>query len=170
MPKLLTVGNEEFEFPLTGENAGYGSEITDWAEAVTTALETVQKPNDIPTTSEIPLNADIALNTPAPVPGFSFPTAEVIAIEGKYLFKRSYTIIDELTSLPVNVVNMEVGFIEGYFSGIEWGISVRTTGDAGVLVTINPSGQMLYQSTQAFPVGATNKSLSIVYEAKVINN
>ena len=53
MPKLLTVGNEEFEFPLEGENAGYGSEITDWAEAVTTALATVQKPNDIPTTSEI---------------------------------------------------------------------------------------------------------------------
>lgn len=164
MPKLLTVGNEEFEFPLEGENAGYGSEITDWAEAVTIALETVQKPNDIPTTSEIPLNADIALNVPAPIPGFSFPTAEVIAIEGKYLFKRSYTTISG------DVVNMEVGFIEGYFNGIEWGISIRTTGDIGVLVTINSAGQMLYQATQAFPVGATNKVLSIVYEAKVINN
>lgn len=164
MPKLLTVGNEEFEFPLEGENAGYGSEITDWAEAVTIALETVQKPNDIPTTAEIPLNADIALNTPAPIPGFSFPTAEVIAIEGKYLFKRSYTTISG------DVVNMEVGFIEGYFNGIEWGISIRTTGDIGVLVTINSAGQMLYQATQAFPVGATNKVLSIVYEAKVINN
>lgn len=164
MPKLLTVGNEEFEFPLTGENAGYGSEITDWAEAVTIALETVQKPNDIPTTSEIPLNADIALNVPAPIPGFSFPTAEVIAVEGKYLFKRSYTTISG------DVVNMEVGFIEGYFNGIEWGISIRTTGDIGVLVTINSAGQMLYQATQAFPVGATNKVLSIVYEAKVINN
>lgn len=164
MPKLLTVGNEEFEFPLEGENAGYGSEITDWAEAVTIALETVQKPNDIPTTAEIPLNADIALNVPAPIPGFSFPTAEVIAVEGKYLFKRSYTTISG------DVVNMEVGFIEGYFNGIEWGISIRTTGDIGVLVTINSAGQMLYQATQAFPVGATNKVLSIVYEAKVINN
>lgn len=170
MPKLLTVGNEEFEFPLTGENAGYGSEITDWAEAVTIALETVQKPNDIPTTAEIPLNQDIALNTPAPIPGFSFSVAEVIAIESKYLFKRSYTTIDPLTSLPVNTLLMEVGFIEGFFNGSDWGISIRTTGDAGVLVTINSAGQMLYQSTQAFPVGATNKSLSIVYEAKVINN
>jgi hypothetical protein len=165
MPKLLTVGNEEFEFPLTGENAGYGSEITDWAEAVTIALETVQKPNDIPTTSEIPLNADIALNTSAPIPGFSFPTAEVIAIEGKYLFKRSYTTIGD-----GNVVVMEVGFIEGFFNGVDWGISIRTTGDAGVLITINSFGQMLYQSTLAFPVGATNKALTIVYEAKVINN
>jgi hypothetical protein len=173
MPKLLTIGNEEFEFPLDGENPGYGSEVTDWAEAVTVALETVQKPNDIPTTSEISLNADIPVTIPAttsPIPGFSFSTAEVIAIEAKYLFKRTYTIINPITSLPENIVSMEVGFIEGYFDGNNWGISVRTTGDAGVLITINPSGQMLYQSTLAFPVGATNKNLSIVYEAKVINN
>jgi hypothetical protein len=165
MPKLLTVGNEEFEFPLAGENAGYGSEVTDWAEAVTVALQTVQKPNDIPTTSEIPLNSEIALNTPAPIPGFNFPTAEVIAVEGKYLFKRSYTTIAD-----GDVVVMEVGFIEGFFNGVEWGISIRTTGDVGILITISPSGQMLYQTTQDFPVGATNKNLSIVYEAKVINN
>lgn len=165
MPKLLTVGNEEFEFPLEGENAGYGSEITDWAEAVTTALATVQKPNDIPTTSEILLNPDILLNTPSAIPGFSFPTAEVIAIEAKYLFKRSYTTIAE-----GNVVKMEVGFIEGYFNGSEWGIAIRTTGDASILVTINSAGQMLYQTTENFPVGATNKVLSIVYEARVINN
>ena len=165
MPKLLTVGNEEFEFPLTGENAGYGSEVTDWAEAVTTALETVQKPNDIPTTSEIPLNADaLPDDSASPIPGFSFPTAEVIAIQAKYLFKREYTI-----GSTVSVV-MEVGFIEGFFNGVEWGISIRTTGDAGVSITISPSGQMNYQVTQNFPVGATNKKLTIIYEAKVINN
>jgi hypothetical protein len=164
MPKLLTVGSEEFEFPLEGENAGYGSEITDWAEAVSTALETVQKPNDIPTTSEIPLNPDILLNTPSAIPSFSFPTAEVIAIEAKYLFKRTYTIG------VTNYIKMEVGFVEGFFDGTNWGISIRTTGDAGVLITINSTGQMLFQTTENFPVGATNKNLSIVYEAKVINN
>jgi len=164
MPKLLTVGSEEFEFPLEGENAGYGSEIKDWAEAVSTALETVQKPNDIPTTSEIPLNPDILLNTPSAIPSFSFPTAEVIAIEAKYLFKRTYTI--GIT----NYIKMEVGFVEGFFDGTNWGISIRTTGDAGVLITINSTGQMLFQTTENFPVGATNKNLSIVYEAKVINN
>lgn len=171
MPKLLTVGNEEFEFPLTGENAGYGSEVTDWAEAVTTALETVQKPNDIPTTSEIPLNADaLPTDAPSPIPGFSFPTAEVIAIQAKYLFKREYIIVNPITSLPENVIVMEVGFIEGYFNKTEWGISVRTTGNAGVSITISPSGQMNYQVTQNFPVGATNKKLTIIYEAKVIND
>lgn len=170
MPKILTVGNEEFEFPLEGENAGYGSEVTDWAESVSNALATVQKPNDIPTTSEISLNPDIALNTPAAISGFSFSIAEVVSIQAKYLFKRSYTYIDPLTSLPVNAVIMEVGFIDGFFDGTDWGFSTRTTGDAKVLLTINPTGQVLYQSTQAFPVGATNKVLSIIYEAKVINN
>ena len=164
MPKLLTIGNEEFEFPISGENAGYGSEITDWAEAVTVALETVQKPNDIPTTSEIPLNPDITINTYANIPGFSFPTAEVIAIESKYLFKREYTIGSTVT------VVMEVGFIEGYFNGVEWGISIRTTGDAGVSIRISNAGQMEYASTKEFPVGAINKKLTIIYEAKVINN
>lgn len=170
MPKLLTVGNEEFEFPISGENAGYGSEITDWAEAVTVALETVQKPNDIPTTADIPLDPDVVIGAANAIPGFSFSIAEVIAIESKYLFKREYTIINPSTSLPENILKMEVGFIEGYFDKSEWGISIRTTGDVGVLITINSSGQMLYQTTQDFPVGSTNKKLSIVYEAKVINN
>lgn len=170
MPKILTVGNEEFEFPLEGENAGYGSEVTDWAQAVTTALETVQKPNDIPTTSEISLNSDVALNTPTPIPGFSFSVAEVIAIEGKYLFNRSYTIVDPLTLLPVDVVEMEVGFIEGFYNGQDWGVSIRTTGDAGVLITIQSTGQLFYQTTKDFPASATDKSLTIIYEAKVINN
>jgi hypothetical protein len=164
MPKLLTVGNEEFEFPISGENAGYGSEITDWAEAVTTALETVQKPNDIPTTSEIQLNSEILLNTPEAVPGFSFSTAEVIAIESKYLFRR------EWTEGTTDYIKMEVGFIEGYFDGVDWGISIRTTGEAGILIDITPSGQIRYKTTEDFPVGALNKKLSIVYEAKVINN
>jgi hypothetical protein len=163
MPKLLTVGNEEFEFPISGENAGYGSEITDWAEAVTTALETVQKPNDIPTTAEIPLDATVGLNVATAIPGFSFSTAEVIAIESKYLFKREWTQGTE------EKIKMEVGFIEGFFDGFEWGISIRTTGDAGVLLTILSTGQMRYQTTEIFPAGSTNNRLSIVYEAKVIN-
>ena len=163
MPKILTVGNEEFEFPLSGENAGYGSEITDWAESVSTALETVQKPNDIPTTSEISLNSDIALNTTEAVPGFSFSVAEVIAIQAKYLFKRSYILAGD------SVVKMEAGFIEGFYDKSSWGISIRTTGDAGVLITINNSGQVSYQTTEDFPVGSVSKILSIVYEAKVIN-
>jgi hypothetical protein len=85
MPKNLTIGNELFEYPLAGENAGWGSEATDWAEAVTDALSIVQKPNDILLTSSAILNSAVV---PTSIPGFSFSTAEVVAIECRYLINR----------------------------------------------------------------------------------
>lgn len=174
MPKIFTVGNEEFEFPLTGENAGYGSEVTDWAEAVTDALSTVQKPNDIPTTAQITLTQQ-GVGVPTIIPGFVFSTAEVIAIDAKYIFTKSYT------EGSVNKVETEIGFIEGYFDLTNWGISIRTTGDIGVIISINNSGQISYElkpvyavppsttPTLAFPNGSTNRLLTVAYEAKVIN-
>lgn len=155
MPKILTVANEEFEFPLEGENPGYGSEITDWAEAVTGALSTVQKPNDILTRTELIANSQ---TSPVSIPGFSFSTAEVIAIECKYFIKR-------VTTGP-NLTVTEVGFIEGYFDGTNWGISIRTTGDAGVLLSITPTGQIQYASSNLS--GLTYEG-TITFEAKVIN-
>jgi hypothetical protein len=156
MPKNLTVGNEVYEFPLVGENPGYGSEVTDWAEAVTDALSIVQKPNDILlTTASISNTATVFTS----IPGFSFSTAEVIAVECRYLVTRT-------TSAP-SAVYSEVGYIEGYFDGSDWGYSIRTTGDAQILLQILPSGQVQYKvSTVA---GATHVG-EIVFEGKVINN
>lgn len=158
MPKTLIVGNEEFEFPLEGESPGYGSEVTDWAEAVTNALSTVQKPNDILTTTA-PINN---LGTLTNIPGFSFPVSEVISIDCKYFVKR------EVVGGPNAGIYVEIGYIEGYFDGINWGISIRTTGDARVLLSINPSGQIQYVATPI--TGGTSHIGSITFEAKVINN
>jgi hypothetical protein len=156
MPKLLTVGNEEFEFPLEGENPGYGSEITDWAEAVTTALSTVQKPNDIPTRTESILNRKLVTLTS--IPGFNFNTSEVISIECKYFIQRS----SSTTALIA-----ESGFIEGYFDGTDWGISRRVIGDAGMLeISITTAGQIQYRSSD---IGDLSYAGTITFEAKVIN-
>lgn len=157
MPKTLIVGNEEFEFPLEGESAGYGSEVTDWAEAVTDALSTVQKPNDI-LTSTAPINNTGVLTN---ITGFSFPISEVISIECKYFVKR------EVTGGVDAGTYVETGFIEGYYDGENWGISIRTTGDARILLSINPSGQIQYTSTVLTGISHIG---SIVFEAKVINN
>jgi len=156
MSKNLIVGNQTFEFPEQGDNADWGSSVTDWAEAVTDALSTVQKPNDILLTT-----ANIANNISSPtnIPGFSFSTAEVKAINCQYLVTRT-------TTIP-NVVLTEVGYIEGWFDGTNWGISIRTTGDAGILLSITPAGQMQYTSSNL--AGATHTG-SISFEAKVINN
>lgn len=156
MPKILTVGTEEFEFPLEGENAGYGSEITDWAESVTDALSTVQKPNDILTRREPIDNVGVNKN----IPGFSFPTSQVISIDCKYLVTR------EVTGGTKPGIYTEIGYIEGYYDG-NWGISIRTTGDAKILLSIAPSGQLQYTITESFD--GTHDG-SIVFEAKVINN
>lgn len=162
MPRNLTIGNEVFEFPEVGENAGYGSEVTDWAQAVTDALANVQKPNDILTTSAtINNNQSIATN----IPGFSFSTAEVIAIDCRFFIKR-------VTTGP-NATYVEVGYIEGYFDGSNWGISIRSTGhagvegDIGVELSILPSGQIQYRSSNV--PGATHTGI-IFFEAKVIND
>jgi hypothetical protein len=156
MPKNLTVGSEVFEFPLEGENAGYGSEVTDWAEAVSDALSTVQKPNDILlTTASISNSATSFTN----IPGFSFSTAEVKAIQCRYFVSR-------ITTTPSANLT-EVGYIEGYYDGANWGISIRTTGDAKIYLQILPSGQMQYK-VDSLP-GATHVG-QIKFEAKVINN
>jgi len=156
MPKILTIGNEEFEFPLSGENPGYGSEVTDWAEAVTDALSTVQKPNDIITTREVINNGSGTF----PIPGFSFSTAEVISIDCKYVVVR------QVTGGTKPGTYTETGYIEGYYDG-QWGISIRTTGDAKILLSINSSGQVQYQVTEIFD--GTHVGV-ITFEAKVINN
>jgi hypothetical protein len=156
MPKILIVGNEEFEFPISGQSPGYASEITDWAEAVTDALTNVQKPNDILTTT-----ATLGNNVTAPqnIPGFSFSTAEVIAIDCRYFVKR-------ITTSP-NVTVTEVGYIEGYYDGTNWGISIRSTGDSGIELSITPAGQIQYTSSNL--AGATHVG-QIIFEAKVVNN
>lgn len=158
MPKILTIGNEEFEFPLSGENPGYGSEVTDWAEAVTGALSTVQKPNDILTKREVINNAAGTFS----IPGFNFSTSEVVSIDCKYLVTR------EVIGGTEPGTYVEVGYIEGYFSpSTGWGISIRTTGDASILLSITPQGQVQYQVTKIFD--GTHDGL-ITFEAKVINN
>lgn len=156
MPKNLTVGNEIFEFPLAGENSGWGSEVTDWAEAVTDALSIVQKPNDILLTT-----AALANNVAAPtnIPGFSFSTAEVVAIECRYLVTR--------TTTGPSAVYSEVGYIEGYYNGSDWGYQIRTTGDAGMLLSITPAGQVQYTSTN---IASATHIGTIVFEARVIND
>lgn len=155
MPKILRIGNEEFEFPISGQSPGYASEITDWAEAVTDALTNVQKPNDILTTTATINNS---VTTPTNIPGFSFSTAEVIAIDCRYFIKR--------TTTSPNVIITEVGYIEGYFDGTSWGISIRSTGDSGVDFSITPAGQIQYTSSDL--PGATHVGV-IVFEARVVN-
>jgi hypothetical protein len=150
MPKILTVGTDEFEFPLEGENAGYGSEITDWAEAVTESLSAVFRPGDITSrTAQIQNN----ITVPTSIQGFIFSSTIVSSFEAKYFIERPSS------------SKRESGYIEGYHDGSDWIITIRVVGsaDAGVSLNINSSGQITYTSTPLDGVG------TIKFEAKVIN-
>jgi hypothetical protein len=147
MPKKLVVGNEEFEIPLQGENPDWGTEVTDFLEAVAGALETVQQPNDVNQT------------TPANIAGFSFTTAEVQAINCEFFVSRS-------TTSPAQTIT-ESGTIVGNFNGTAWSITIVSVGDAGITFSITPAGQIQYTSTNIIGSGYVG---AIKFKAKVINN
>lgn len=155
MPKILTVGNDDFEFPVEGENGNYGEEVTSWATAVSTALGTVQAPNDIPITTAAILNN---ITVPTPILGFSFDTSEVIAITGEYIVRRT-------TDVPANNL-VENGLIQGNFDGANWKITHKCTGDAGITFDITMDGQIIYTTTN---ITGSNYSGEILFKAKVFN-
>lgn len=155
MPKILIVGTEEYEFPIEGENGNYGEQVTAWAEAVSTALLTVQARNDIPMTTAPIVNGALVAT---PIPAFSFDTTEVIAINGEYIVKRT-------TDVPANNL-VENGVIQGNFDGSQWVITHRSTGDAQISFDITSAGQVTYTSTS---LTGTNYSGEILFKAKVFN-
>jgi hypothetical protein len=158
MPKILVVGNDEFSFPLEGddgaESGGYGEEVSSWAEAVTRALQTVQQPNDIPISTATILNN---ITSPANVLGFSFDTSEVISIKGEYIVRRS----TDSESF------VQDGVIEGNYDGSNWNLSHEYRSSAGITFDMTPAGQITYTTTN---LSGLNYEGSIIFKAKVFNN
>ena len=155
MSKILIIGTEEFEFPEEGDNPSWGEQVSDWAEAVSDALQNVQAPNDVLRTS-----ANIANNvtTPTNIPGFSFDTSEVVSINADYIIRRT-------TNSPTQILQ-ESGYIEGNFDGTNWTISRRFNGDAAVELDITPAGQIQYTSSDLAGAGYSG---FIIFRAKVFN-
>lgn len=156
MPKTLTIGTEDFEIPLEGENGNYGEQISDWCEAVTDALETVQQRNDIPNTTATILNNRTSATS---VTGFLFDTSEVISINSEFIVTRT-------TDSPAATL-VESGFIQGNFNGSDWSITITSTGDSGVSFDITSGGQITYTSSN---LTGTNYSGEIRFKAKVFND
>lgn len=155
MPKIITIGTEDFEIPLQGENADYGEQLTDTFVAIADALASVQQPNDILTTTASIANNQAAF---ANIPGFSFDTSEVVSINSEYIVTRS-------TTAPASVVT-ESGTIRGNYNGTSWTISHDYDGDAGMEFDITAAGQMQYKSSNIAGAGYVG---SIIFKARVFN-
>jgi hypothetical protein len=155
MPKTLLIGVDQFEFPVMGDPADWAEQVTDWATAVSNALANVQQPNDILTQS-----ANIANNqtSASSIPGFSFDTSEVLAINAEYIIIRR-------TVSPANNL-VESGTLTGNFDGSDWTITQRQQGAAGVEFTITAGGQVQYTSTD---ITGSSYTGEISFKAKVFN-
>lgn len=157
MSKKLLIGTQEFEIPEQGDNPDYGESLSDFFEAVSEALATVQQPNDILNTTASILNHQ---TTFADISGFIFNSSEVISINSEFIIQRS-------TVSPVNKF-VESGFIQGNYNGSTWSFSVESTGNSGVEFNITNAGQLQYKSSNISP--GTSYSGVITFRGRVFNS
>lgn len=154
--KVLTVGTEDFEIPNQGDNPDYGESISDWMEAVSDALSTVQQPNDVLVSSASILNNQ---TTFADISGFIFDSSEVISINAEAIVQRS-------TVSPANNL-VESLVIQGNFNGSSWVYSITSQGNAGIEFNITSAGQLQYKSSD---ITGTSYAGTITFRGKVFNS
>lgn len=160
MPKTLIVNNDEYQYPVAGEDPGWGEEATGWAEAVTEVLNDLQTPGDIlQTTFSIPLTGSGDVN------GLLLGTATVRAA------RVDYSIYRVSTASPSGTV--ETGtFVAVYDNsaspGSRWTLTQQYQGNALVTFDITDSGQFTYVSS-AGPHSAPGYSGIMKFRAKVLN-
>jgi hypothetical protein len=136
MSKTVQIGSNIYTIPEEGDNPGWGEDLTAYLEAIADALANVQGPNDILITSA---NLNNNQTTFANVAGLQFNTAQVQAIEVKYLIIREY-------DAGATVVT-ESGTISGNYDGSTFFISTQHVGDAGITFDVTNTGQVQYQSS-----------------------
>lgn len=149
MSKKLTVGNESFDYPITGTN-NYGEGATDWAEAINSAVSEFFGPGDIRTTE-----AALANNTTADVSGLVFDTAFVQRIRIEGIITRKFN------SSPTQT---EAFIIEGAYNTVDFNITVEFSGDDTEVDLFMNGGQVRYTSADV----ADTSEMTIKYSAKVI--
>lgn len=138
----LVVNNKTFDYPVDGEDAGWGGPATDWAVEVTDVLNTILSPGDIlETTFNINDNTSIS----APIQGLAFdPSLNRSA-------NITYSIYRTSTDTPAGTA--ETGIIDIIYdnnasTGNKWQMVQRKNGEAGVVLAISDLGQFSYTSNQ----------------------
>lgn len=134
MPKPLTIAGTVFDYPLPGENPGWGEAATDWASAVTDALGTLQGPGFIPTTT-----ASISDN----VTSFTDILGFVFSISSVRSFSAPYSVVR--TNGTSSIV--EEGVMKAVNDGTTWYFSIERSKDAGMTFNLTSGGQVQYKST-----------------------
>jgi hypothetical protein len=136
----LTVNNNTFPYPESGDEPGWGGPATDWAVEVTGVLNTLQGVDDIPETTFNLANNTV---TPQDVVGLVFNPATVRSAVVDYSIYRSTT-----TTELAEKGKLELIYKNGGNPGEKWTIGRVFFGDdAGITITMTDGGQAQYVSS-----------------------
>lgn len=155
----LLVNGTSYEYPIPGEDPNWGAGATDWAEAVTSALNTLLAPGDIlETTFSIDNNISVETN----INGLLFDPGTIRAANVDYAIYR--------TSTGTPSGNAETGVIKLIYDdsaavNSKWKLAQNIDGSAGVTFSVNDAGQVQYKSTD---IGAPGYSGVIKFRAKTL--
>lgn len=139
MAKDLIVSGTPYTFPDQGGNPPWGSEVTEWATAVTDTLSGFVSDTDIINgTATIVDN----ISSPANISGFDFDITKVRGFVAEYSIYRA-------SATPKS----ETGILMGNYNGTTWTLSRQATDDCGVTFTITSAGQIQYTSTSVGSLG-----------------
>jgi hypothetical protein len=140
MSKTLIVNNTPYEYPTAGDEPGWGSDATNWAEAVTEVLSDLLGPNDLLETAFNVANNQLVAS---PVTGLVLNAASVRAAEISYSIYRQTS-----TNSLVESGKINVAYNNASPNPNKWEINQgNIVGDAGVIFTIDNAGQIQYTST-----------------------
>lgn len=145
MAVSLEVGGVTFQFP-TNNGIQWGNSVTNWAIAVTDALQSVVVPGDIGPTTLASIGNNIT--TPTNVTNLNVSIATVRAFIVTYYIYRG-------RGTPDNSEYTEVGTMRGVYKPTAgtWDLDNTYTGDADVEFSITQSGQIRYTSSNISGTG-----------------
>jgi hypothetical protein len=134
MARDLTVNNQTFSYPDSGESPNWGEDATEWDQAVTDVLSGVQGINDIPETSFALVDTATILTN---ITGLTF---DITTTRAAFI---AYSVIKTAPSVLV-----EMGNINIIYDGSGWIFSRDVSGDANIDFNITAAGQVQYKTNE----------------------
>lgn len=161
MPITLVVNNIPFEYPVPGDEPGWGQSATDWATEVTDVLNDLLGPNDITQTS-FTIQNNIAVTTD--IAGLAFNTGQVRSAIIEYSIFR---VSNSQPSGNAEAGTMNIVYDNSAAPGSKWSLVIApVNGSAGVSFSITDNGQFQYTSND---IGAAGYSGVMKFRAKTLS-
>jgi hypothetical protein len=158
MPIPLTITGTVYQYPVVGEDPGWGEDGTAWAVAVTNALNDLLSPSDI---LETVFNINHGpLTIPITITGLSFSGLVVRAANVDYVIQRPSG------TSPNPIVESGTLYATYDAGNLTWNLAQKIhDGSSGVTFSITNTGQVQYLCNN---VGGTGPVGTITFRAKTL--